>query len=115
MAERGGQPDQSAATTPPPGRVTAIMEGLGGAAIEGVEHAGSVVNLLLDTLAWIVRRFTRAKTRIGWPAIATQIVRVGVRSIAIVSLKRAQFASPESSLDASAAARRAMPVGGQGL
>ncbi|MBL8756817.1 MAG: ABC transporter permease [Phycisphaerae bacterium] len=85
MAERGGQPDQSAAP-PPPGRVTAIMEGLGAAAIEVVEHAGSVVNLLLDTLAWIIRRFTRAKTRIGWPAIATQIVRVGVRSIAIVSL-----------------------------
>ncbi len=67
-------------------RVLGFFEGLGAVAIEVIEHAGSVVNLLAETLTWIIRRFTRAKTRVGWPAIATQIVRVGVRSIAIVSL-----------------------------
>jgi phospholipid/cholesterol/gamma-HCH transport system permease protein len=58
-----------------------------GALILGtIEQIGASVMLLGEMLKWIWRSLTRKKTRLGWPAIMKQIVRVGVRSTLIVSL-----------------------------
>ncbi|MGE3109071.1 MAG: MlaE family ABC transporter permease [Phycisphaerales bacterium] len=55
-------------------------------ALEIVEQVGAVFLLLLEAVRWIVRAFTRRKVRLGRAAIVSQIVRVGVRSIFIISL-----------------------------
>ncbi len=59
---------------------------VGGQALSLLDHIGRVFFLLLDALRWMGRSVTRPKVRIGRPAIIAQIVRVGVRSILIVSL-----------------------------
>ncbi len=76
----------SAPQTDRPPFLRAIFERLGEAFYETLEHIGSVGNLLLETALWMIKPFTTERTRVGWPAIASQIVRIGVRSIAIVSL-----------------------------
>lgn len=49
-------------------------------------HAGDVVLLLLETLRRFFSAVVSSDTKIGTPEIITQIVRVGIRSILIVSL-----------------------------
>lgn len=71
------------------GEPSALTRGFGliGARMFAVlDHIGDVVYLLVDTLHWIWRSTGRSKVRIGWPAIVAQVVRIGVRSIFIVSL-----------------------------
>jgi len=51
-----------------------------------LDQIGAVFLLLLDACRWIARSFTRKKVRLGRAAIISQIVRVGVRSIFIISL-----------------------------
>lgn len=51
-----------------------------------LDQVGAVYGLLIDTLRWLYRGLTRRRVRLGVPAIMSQIVRVGVRSIFIVSL-----------------------------
>jgi phospholipid/cholesterol/gamma-HCH transport system permease protein len=51
-----------------------------------IAHVGGVLNLGLDATGWIWRWMTRRRVRLGRAALMTQIVRVGVRSIFIVSL-----------------------------
>lgn len=68
------------------GRLTAPVERLGAKALDTTEHIGSVIGLLKEMLRWVLRRFTTRKVRLGRPAIATQVVRVGVRSIGIIML-----------------------------
>jgi phospholipid/cholesterol/gamma-HCH transport system permease protein len=51
-----------------------------------LEQVGAAWLLLVETLRWFWRSFTQKKVRIGRPAIVAQIVRVGVRSVFIVSL-----------------------------
>ncbi|MBX9737797.1 MAG: ABC transporter permease [Phycisphaerales bacterium] len=51
-----------------------------------LEHIGAIGGLTFETLRWIYRAFTRKRVRMGVPAIMSQIVRVGVRSLLIVSL-----------------------------
>ncbi|MFN0012481.1 MAG: MlaE family ABC transporter permease [Phycisphaerales bacterium] len=69
-----------------PGIARAAVERAGAKAIDTTEHIGSVVLLMGEVGNWIVRRFTQRKVRLGRPAIATQVVRVGVRSIGIIAL-----------------------------
>ncbi len=69
-----------------PGRVVSAIERLGAKAIETTEHIGSVVLLMGEVLRWVVRRCTQRKVRLGRPAIATQVMRVGVRSMGIIAL-----------------------------
>lgn len=59
---------------------------IGARALGLVGHMGSMLLLLGDAGRWIVRSITRRKVRLGRPAIVSQIVRIGVRSIFIVSL-----------------------------
>lgn len=66
--------------------VLGFIESVGEAVLDRVEHIGSVVNLLIEAFRWVIRRFTRSKVRLGRPAIVSQLVRVGVRSVGIISL-----------------------------
>lgn len=80
-------PDDAA--KPNPGvlrRLLAPVEGVGALTLDTVEHIGTALFLFVESLAWIGRGTMKHKVRIGRAAIVTQIVRVGVRSIAIVSL-----------------------------
>lgn len=51
-----------------------------------LSQIGGLTYLLLDTLSWVWRGLTTSNVRIGKAAVISQIVRVGVRSIFIVSL-----------------------------
>ncbi len=64
----------------------APVQALGARMIGVLDHVGSLWFLLLATLGWIWRWITRRKVRLGRAAIVTQIVRVGVASVFIVSL-----------------------------
>jgi phospholipid/cholesterol/gamma-HCH transport system permease protein len=64
----------------------APVERAGAKLIDTLEHIGTAWHLFAEMMRWILRRFTRSKVRLGMPAIASQVVRVGVRSIGIISL-----------------------------
>lgn len=51
-----------------------------------LDHTGDVLYLLFDTLRWFMRGLCTRKYRLGKSAIVSQIVRIGVQSIFIVSL-----------------------------
>jgi phospholipid/cholesterol/gamma-HCH transport system permease protein len=65
--------------------VLGLIEGLGSRLLNVIEHVGAVWFLLVEMTHWLWRWATR-RTRLGRPAIITQIVRIGVRSIFIISL-----------------------------
>ncbi|MBC7835617.1 MAG: ABC transporter permease [Phycisphaerales bacterium] len=62
------------------------LEGMGRRFLDLLELVGAVWGLLADVLSWIARWGSNRKVRLGRPAIISQIVRVGVRSIFIISL-----------------------------
>ncbi len=62
-----------------------ILDGMGKTLLESLDKAGGVYKLLLLSAAWVIRSLTSG-VRIGRSAIVSQIVRVGVRSILIISL-----------------------------
>jgi phospholipid/cholesterol/gamma-HCH transport system permease protein len=51
-----------------------------------LDQIGASWQLFLETLGWLLRSLVSRKVRIGRPAIVSQVVRIGVRSILIVSL-----------------------------
>jgi len=51
-----------------------------------VSHIGAITLLFMSAAHWIIRSTYQPKVRIGRSAIVSQIVRIGVRSIGIVSL-----------------------------
>jgi phospholipid/cholesterol/gamma-HCH transport system permease protein len=60
---------------------------LGERALNILDHIGSLVLLFGQAAAWIYRAGrNRKKVRLGWGAIVSQIVRVGARSVFIISL-----------------------------
>ncbi|MCC7390324.1 MAG: ABC transporter permease [Phycisphaerales bacterium] len=62
------------------------VERLGAMFLGTLDHAGHAVNLGLETLGWLGKGLTVKRARRGVPSIIMQIIRVGVRSIFIVSL-----------------------------
>jgi phospholipid/cholesterol/gamma-HCH transport system permease protein len=66
--------------------VLAPAEYFGRRVLDILEHAGSIVWLQLEATRWLVRAVFQKKVRLGKAAIVSQIVRVGVQSIFIVSL-----------------------------
>jgi phospholipid/cholesterol/gamma-HCH transport system permease protein len=70
----------------PVGAVRRFVEASGDLVLDVLDRIGAAVLLLREVLRWIWRSMTRPKVRIGRPAIITQLVRVGVRSVFIVSL-----------------------------
>ena len=59
---------------------------IGAQAIGLIEHIGAAIFLLWDTLVWAAKGAASPRLRLGKAAVVSQIVRVGVRSIFIVSL-----------------------------
>jgi phospholipid/cholesterol/gamma-HCH transport system permease protein len=51
-----------------------------------LDQIGAAWYLLAEAIMWLLRSFVNKKVRIGRPAIISQMVRIGVRSIFIVSL-----------------------------
>ncbi|MBL8746402.1 MAG: ABC transporter permease [Phycisphaerae bacterium] len=68
------------------GLVVRLLRYLGDRAINVLEHIGTLWFLLMESVSWIVRRFTQKRVRLGRPAMIAQIVRVGVSSVFIVVL-----------------------------
>lgn len=62
------------------------LDSVGKKSLDLLDHIGDVVFLLLDSIRWVLRSVGQRRVRVGWPAIIAQVVRVGVRSIFIVSL-----------------------------
>lgn len=54
--------------------------------VESLEHVGDAIFMLLDSVRWLFIAVVRRRVRLGRSAIVTQIIRVGARSIFIVSL-----------------------------
>jgi phospholipid/cholesterol/gamma-HCH transport system permease protein len=59
---------------------------VGDRTVQLLDHIGSVVLLLAGALRWIHRALVLRKVRIGKAGIVAQIVRVGVRSIFIITV-----------------------------
>lgn len=62
------------------------IERIGARAISVLDHAGSLVFLFFDAFGWVLRALFSRKVRLGRFAIISQMVRVGVQSVFIVSL-----------------------------
>lgn len=62
------------------------VEFIGSKTTSIIEQVGATANLLLQIIKWIYRSIVRPKVRIGRPNVIAQLVRVGVRSMFIVSL-----------------------------
>jgi phospholipid/cholesterol/gamma-HCH transport system permease protein len=63
-----------------------VVSSLGERSIATIGHIGSVFYLLVDATLWLWRGVAARRTRLGKRAIISQIVRVGVSSIFIVTL-----------------------------
>ena len=62
------------------------VAGIGDRTLDNIAHIGAVWWLLVDTMRWLWSGFVTRKVRLGRRAMISQIVRVGVNSILIVSL-----------------------------
>ncbi|MFG0284279.1 MAG: MlaE family ABC transporter permease [Phycisphaerales bacterium JB039] len=62
------------------------LDALGGHVIEALAHIGGVLLLLADAIVWLGRAICSRKVRVGRTALVTQLIRVGVRSVFIISL-----------------------------
>lgn len=70
----------------PTPKLLAPVEYLGGVMLRNLEHAGSTLRLARGAVWWCLRAMFMPNVRVGKTAIVTQVVRVGVSSILIVSL-----------------------------
>jgi phospholipid/cholesterol/gamma-HCH transport system permease protein len=75
------------------GRVVALISAVGRLGLragrrtaERVSYLGGATYLLLDTAKWLAKSLLTRQVKMNWTALATQMVRVGVRSISIVVL-----------------------------
>lgn len=66
--------------------LAAPIERMGARLLGAIDHAGSAVNLGIDTVVWLFRGLTVKRARRGLSSVVEQTIRVGVRSILIVSL-----------------------------
>ncbi len=62
------------------------IDKLGGKTLETLDHIGAVMILQWQATLWIWRALTQKKVRVGKAALVSQICRIGVQSILIVSL-----------------------------
>src|SRR5262252_1761310 len=79
MAEEGEDIKQ-----PPP--LVRPLVFLGQRTFSVLDHIGDLLYLFLDASGWLARGLRGKRVRLGSAAIVSQIVRVGVRSIMIISL-----------------------------
>ena len=66
--------------------MTRPIEHVGASVLRLLDHAGHSVNLALDAAVWLGRGMRPDRAGRGGAAIVSQLIRVGVRSIFIVSL-----------------------------
>ncbi|MFI4917868.1 MAG: MlaE family ABC transporter permease [Phycisphaerales bacterium JB060] len=66
--------------------MTRLLGFVGGIVIETLEHMGDMLVLLAQAFVWLTRSVLDPRVRMGSSALNTQIIRVGVRSIAIICL-----------------------------
>lgn len=66
--------------------ILGILDFVGRRTLATLDAVGAAWYLLVDACVWILRGMTERKVRIGKPAIVSQVVRVGVRSIFIIGL-----------------------------
>lgn len=59
---------------------------VGATVLSAVRQTGAATFLAIETLGWIARGLFTKRVRLGLPGIIAQMVRVGVRSVFIVSL-----------------------------
>lgn len=62
------------------------VESLGAIVLNGLRQVGAATWLAIDTLSWLARGLFLRRVRLGAAGIVAQIVRIGVRSVFIVSL-----------------------------
>jgi len=68
------------------GPIRAFVGGVGRGFISLLEEVGGSWRLLIDAMRWIYRACSRRKIRLGRAAVVSQVVRVGVRAVLIISL-----------------------------
>jgi phospholipid/cholesterol/gamma-HCH transport system permease protein len=71
---------------PRPRVISEPLAFLGRRALGMLDQIGAAVFLCLSAVVWVWRAATRPRVRLGWPALVAQMVRIGVRSVFIVSL-----------------------------
>ncbi|MEM1330234.1 MAG: ABC transporter permease [Planctomycetota bacterium] len=69
-----------------PNPAVRTLDRLGAPTVRALDHAGSLVHLLGQSAGWCARAILSPRVRMGKTAIVSQIVRLGARSIGIVSL-----------------------------
>lgn len=69
-----------------PSLLLALLDFVGERTLAMLDHVGATWYLFAEAAHWLLRSFAVRKVRIGRSAIVSQIVRVGVRSILIISL-----------------------------
>jgi len=79
------QPDNSKSANP----LMGLILWMGGHVVGVVASVGGLTRLILDTLGWMYRGLILRRVRIGRRAILSQIVRIGVQSIAVICLVNA--------------------------
>lgn len=62
------------------------VDALGARILALLEHIGSLFFLMIDAAWWVGRGLTARRHRLGVSAIVSQVIRVGVRAVGIVSL-----------------------------
>lgn len=62
------------------------IEFLGQRTLSMLDTVGSSSILLFEAVIWLIRGLTTSRVRVGRPAIMSQMVRVGVRSVFIITL-----------------------------
>jgi len=77
---------QAEASRTGPSLARRLVISLGAGATHAVDYLGGVTWMLVDVIAWFVRSLVLRRVRFGRHALYTQIVRVGVRSIAVILL-----------------------------
>lgn len=80
-------PVQDAANQPPEsGAASRWLNALGRPVLNGIEYIGGLTALLGQTGGWVYRSMILRQVRIGRPAIYSQMIRLGVRSIGVICL-----------------------------
>lgn len=79
MTPVSNAPEQSRRSSP-----IDLVDWLGKRALGVIEHTGTVLLLVIEAVHWFIK--SMGKGRVGTGAMTSQIIRIGVRSIFIVSL-----------------------------
>lgn len=72
--------------SPRPHPVLAPADFIARRVVAVLDQVGAAWFLFSEALVWIARSFTSRRVRVGRPAIVSQVVRIGVRSVFIVTL-----------------------------